>query len=506
MAVRTHIGGSEELPADAYKDQYTTPGQVWQGPPDPITDNGTADQSVSGWKKIAPHFSWWFAMADVKLVDILFTFVVDLLGLEGAFSKRVAALTLYCMLQMLGTALMTLSVSSISLLTLFRAALLVAALLVRSAILRFGVLIAAAAAALADDEHAATSSTSLLPAVAHRIASRLWGPGRREGHDLTVLADSNGNGGASAGVGDPSASRPPSQQVEGATAVIRTLSRGLSRRQGSFDRHVVLEQLAAATGGLGSRSASRTDAIAPDAVPDGTIDGGELTVDAKGMIKLELLGSKGSSDHGGGGWKASSLPGCSSSGGQDWRLRVELSVACDEEMPVLANTISMQVITDVPDNNGSSNSDNNGSSNSGHMAAPNSRARSSSGVSTGGANAATATSPPTAAVGPLLAISSVNIDLEPQFYWLQGSGSSRNNNSSGTAGTSKPAGGAARSAAVRGRGVVQGKKAAGSAQQPNRPKSQQRSRNQSHQQQLQRSSANQHNTHPQQQPPPQQPE
>jgi len=83
MAMRQHISNSEELPADAYMDQYTTPGQVWQGPPDPIDESSSASNSVSGWQRIAPHFSWWFAMADVKLVDILFTFVVNLLGLEG---------------------------------------------------------------------------------------------------------------------------------------------------------------------------------------------------------------------------------------------------------------------------------------------------------------------------------------------------------------------------------------------------------------------------------------
>jgi len=129
-----------------------------------------------------------------------------------------------------------------------------------SAIPRYGALVSAAAAAASDvahDEHTTVSSTNprQLPAVAHRITSRLWGPGRGAGHGPAVTTDSTGDTGASAE--HAVASPAPSQSFEGpAAALIRTVSRSLSRRQASLDRHVVMEPLPAADGGLGSRSAS----------------------------------------------------------------------------------------------------------------------------------------------------------------------------------------------------------------------------------------------------------
>ncbi|KIZ03221.1 hypothetical protein MNEG_4741 [Monoraphidium neglectum] len=77
--------------------------------------------------------TWWLVPSELKLEDVIFSLVLDLLGALGALNNRTSIISLFILLEALCTALITLS--GVSLFHLFRISLLVGAFYMRASIL-----------------------------------------------------------------------------------------------------------------------------------------------------------------------------------------------------------------------------------------------------------------------------------------------------------------------------------------------------------------------------------
>ncbi|WIA38407.1 hypothetical protein OEZ86_001733 [Tetradesmus obliquus] len=98
------------------------------------SSNSSNSSNSSGIRQLVP-LAWWINPSSLRLEDLVFSLVADIVAAAGAVQNRTAVLSLYCVVQVLSTtALSTVAGLSLSLFTAFRLVLLLLAFYLRSAI------------------------------------------------------------------------------------------------------------------------------------------------------------------------------------------------------------------------------------------------------------------------------------------------------------------------------------------------------------------------------------